>query len=301
MVPEVLYPKKDEYTANAMTEKVKRLRPTPSTARELYVLSGNICAFPSCEALLLDKTGAFVGEICHIEAAEQGGPRFNPDMTNEDRRKASNLILLCRNHHARVDQTEKHSVQSLRKMKKDHQAKFSNPGKKILEKLIDWTRGEPTKVTNLQRLYAVIGLKLDEEKIAASVNELNEYIDVLNRIPAEVRQQAYSFVQRAHHMMGSDVVEDSPMDGAAILLSDLKKSHRISRWKVGQIAEDLEAYGVARMDTIGSAENPRPAVRLDGRTMEWFGHIDSFCSLTNTDADDFIEDLDFSPFDVLES
>ena len=301
MVPEVLYPKNSEYKANAMTEKVKRLRPTPSTARELYVLSGNICAFPSCEALLLDKTGAFVGEICHIEAAKQGGPRFNPDMTNDDRRKASNLILLCRNHHARVDQTGKHSVQSLRKMKKDHEAKFSNPEKKILEKLTDWTRGEPTKVTNLQRLYAIIDPKLDDKQMAESVNELNEYIDVLNRIPTEVRQQAYAVVQRANRMMDSDVVESSPMGGTKILLSDVAEAHRISGWRAKRIAESLEAYGIAQIDTIGFAEDARRAVRLDSRATEWFGNIDTFCSFTDIDVDDFIEDLDFSPFDDLQS
>ncbi|WP_415282467.1 HNH endonuclease [Candidatus Nitrososphaera sp. FF02] len=43
------------------------------------------------------------GEICHIEAAESGGPRYNSKQTDEDRRHYDNLILLCRNHHKATD------------------------------------------------------------------------------------------------------------------------------------------------------------------------------------------------------
>jgi hypothetical protein len=31
-----------------MTEKAKRLAPTPQTLREVFLKSGNLCAFPGC-------------------------------------------------------------------------------------------------------------------------------------------------------------------------------------------------------------------------------------------------------------
>jgi hypothetical protein len=39
--------------------------------------------------------GVFIGQLCHIEAAEEGGQRFNERMTNEERRAFENLLLLC--------------------------------------------------------------------------------------------------------------------------------------------------------------------------------------------------------------
>lgn len=75
-----------------MEEKAKRLKPTVEVLRELYLKSGNQCAFPGCYYAMVDDNGNFIGQICHIEAAEAGGERFNPNMTNEERRSFDNLI-----------------------------------------------------------------------------------------------------------------------------------------------------------------------------------------------------------------
>ncbi|QED48347.1 hypothetical protein FSZ17_14485 [Cytobacillus dafuensis] len=50
-------------------------------------------AFPSCKKTILNDTGNFVGQVCHIEAAMPGGERFNPNQTNGERRAFSNLIF----------------------------------------------------------------------------------------------------------------------------------------------------------------------------------------------------------------
>lgn len=55
-----------------MPEIPKRLAPTRDTVRELYLKSGNRCAFPGCNKALFNAKGVFVGHICHIEAAEPG-------------------------------------------------------------------------------------------------------------------------------------------------------------------------------------------------------------------------------------
>lgn len=49
-------------------EDVKRLAPKQEVLRELYIKSGNECAFPGCHNVLVDENGKFVGEVCHIEA-----------------------------------------------------------------------------------------------------------------------------------------------------------------------------------------------------------------------------------------
>jgi hypothetical protein len=42
-------------------------------------------------------------QIAHIHAARPDGPRYRPDMTDEQRRDFSNLIMLCTPHHTYVD------------------------------------------------------------------------------------------------------------------------------------------------------------------------------------------------------
>ncbi|MEY9722113.1 hypothetical protein ABIA22_004667 [Sinorhizobium fredii] len=78
---------------NAHGEIVKRLAPTSDTLRTLFLHSGNLCAFPDCSRLMMNAAGIFVGQVCHIEAADVGGERFNENNTNEDNRKPANLIV----------------------------------------------------------------------------------------------------------------------------------------------------------------------------------------------------------------
>ena len=77
-----------------MVKEAKRLTPKSETLRELFLKSGNQCAFPDCDARMIDKEGNFIGQLCHIEAAEDGGPRFNANMSNEERRAYENLMLI---------------------------------------------------------------------------------------------------------------------------------------------------------------------------------------------------------------
>ena len=84
-----------------MTEEPKRLEPTKETIRELFAKSGNICAFTGCNRLMIDEDGTFIGQICHIEGVK--GERFNPKMTNEERRAPENLMLMCHEHHIKTN------------------------------------------------------------------------------------------------------------------------------------------------------------------------------------------------------
>jgi hypothetical protein len=96
--------------------------PKPSTVKRLYANSGNNCAFPKCPSPIVDGT-VVIGEMCHIEADQPGGPRYNAAQTEDERRGFDNLILLCGNHHTVIDADhEAYTVERLRKMKRDHEA-----------------------------------------------------------------------------------------------------------------------------------------------------------------------------------
>lgn len=103
---------------------------TRETLNALFARSGNQCAFPGCTHELVTERNLFVGQICHIEAANAGGPRFNPDSTDDARRSASNLLLLCYRHHKETDDINRFNTAALRKIKHEHEARFAeNPFK----------------------------------------------------------------------------------------------------------------------------------------------------------------------------
>lgn len=95
-----------------------------STVKKLFALSGNLCAFPGCIEKMVDDNGVVLGKICHIEAAKKGGPRYDEDSNDEKRRNFDNLILLCPNHHTKIDNDPSYTIDSLKKMKVEHQNKF---------------------------------------------------------------------------------------------------------------------------------------------------------------------------------
>ncbi|WP_369160484.1 hypothetical protein [Candidatus Thiodiazotropha sp. LNASS1] len=93
------------------------------TVKRLFASSGGICAFPGCTTALVDAiSGALLGEMCHIHAASPGGPRFDPSLSEEERNKEENIIILCPTHHSLIDQEpEVYSAEQLKTLKKNHE------------------------------------------------------------------------------------------------------------------------------------------------------------------------------------
>lgn len=90
--------------------------------RDLAIRSKNKCAFPGCDHPILNLSGVYVAELCHIEAAEPGGQRFNPTQSDEERRAPENLMFLCHRHHKETNDEDLYSVARLREMKRSHEA-----------------------------------------------------------------------------------------------------------------------------------------------------------------------------------
>lgn len=103
-----------------------RLKISEGTLKKLFALSGNCCAFPKCEQKLIDNSGNLIAQVCHIQAANIEGQRYNPAQTDEDRRDFSNLVIMCPNHHKITDDVEKYPTQLLQNIKAEHEAKFKN-------------------------------------------------------------------------------------------------------------------------------------------------------------------------------
>lgn len=99
-----------------------RLEPYKKVLRDLAIRSKNKCAFPECDHPILNPQGDYIAELCHIEAAELGGPRYNSNQSDEDRRAYSNLLFMCHSHHKETDDESLFPVARLQKIKDDHEA-----------------------------------------------------------------------------------------------------------------------------------------------------------------------------------
>lgn len=97
-------------------------KPSAKTYNLLYAKSGNGCAFPGCKnPITIGQT--LVGNVCHIKAANPGGPRYDSKQTNEERHGYDNLLLMCSIHNKVIDDDEAtYTVERLKQMKGTHEA-----------------------------------------------------------------------------------------------------------------------------------------------------------------------------------
>lgn len=98
---------------------------TDKTIKRLFGRSGNQCAFSVCNRMLTNDKNAKDSNICHIEAANDGGERYNPNMSDAQRADYPNLILLCVQHHDETNDVDKYSVDVLKEIKATHEAEIA--------------------------------------------------------------------------------------------------------------------------------------------------------------------------------
>jgi hypothetical protein len=62
------------------------------------------------------------GQICHVAAKSADGPRYDPDMSDEERDGFDNLLLLCGEHHTTIDRhPERYESSWLLTLKAEHE------------------------------------------------------------------------------------------------------------------------------------------------------------------------------------
>ena len=99
----------------------------PVDMKLLYGNAAGLCAYPNCPASCLvestEKDDAKnIGEISHIVAHNDGGPRSDPDFPMDKRDCYANWILLCPTHHKLVDvQPNTFTVADLKQWKTAHE------------------------------------------------------------------------------------------------------------------------------------------------------------------------------------
>ena|GEM_PF-2486399 len=132
-----------------------------SEIKRLFVESHNQCAEPNCpNSLMAEDNTTVIGKICHIEAANKNGPRFNGDMNNDQRRSYENLILLCDEHHRIIDNPQnesKYNTEKLVEWKQNHISQNSSSLYEIsvdhIQKFVEETKKYYQKIDSLDGPY----------------------------------------------------------------------------------------------------------------------------------------------------
>lgn len=102
-----------------------------TTVKLLFTFAYNQCAEPTCnEPIIADATKfskeKVIGQIAHIYAHSDGGPRSKPGLTKKERDGFDNTMLFCPTHHVKVDkQEETYPATLLIEWKEQHRRKFA--------------------------------------------------------------------------------------------------------------------------------------------------------------------------------
>lgn len=268
-------------------EVPKRLAPTRETLRELYLKSGNRCAFPGCKRSLFNIKGVFVGQICHIEAAEPGGERFNKKQTNEQRRAPANLVLMCYDHHVETDDVVRFPVAAMVRIKNDHEKKFSDVVGTMLMTVADHTTLTTARVPqNLNKINASLKWSLSDEESAEFLAELTEFINKISKVPLPSRELFSILVKRGEIGQFRADLDCS--------IADIKQATQLTSDELRECLSILEKasfvfdngkndFGV-QMIGIAEAKSGWPV----------WSDLREFCKKNGLDLSLLIEGLDFS-------
>jgi len=99
------------------------------TKMALAFRSGNKCANPACGCVLTEAAQkgdkvAVIGEAAHIAGEKPSSPRYDPNMTDQERNGYPNLIYMCPNCHSTIDTlVEDYPTELLLRMKSEHENK----------------------------------------------------------------------------------------------------------------------------------------------------------------------------------
>jgi len=258
------------------------------TIRHLFAFSGNRCAFMDCAHPLIDQHGCFIAEVCHIEAAEPGGPRFNAAMTNEERRRAMNLMLLCHRHHVESDDEVRFPVAAMQDMKARHEQQFEESVAAIAESaLVDITKQLPLgNPQTLKRLSDVLGWRLAPDERQGSLDEmLLPMLERFRLLAPETRGVLLVIVERG---------QEHPGD-LSCPLHEIEQVTRTDRVMLEQHIATLERYGIAALEGT-NAQMPNVITHtLNG--WPFWRDLRAFCTKTGLIPAEFIVDLRFDLLD----
>lgn len=267
---------------------VKRISPTTSTLRELYILSGNKCAFPQCTHEIIDENGTFVAELCHIEAAMPGGERFNPNMTNEERAHSSNLLFLCHKHHKVTDNVKDFDVEKLKKIKFQHENLFRNIMSDMLKTIEDTTKKQILiNSKSFNKINKTLQWELDGHYLEETVNSYNKKFETLKKLDRNSRS------------VFTTIIDNSEMSklNRIVLLSSVQKSLRLTSQEMNDFIDILMKHDFISEPYTDDCYTGFISQIKDPEGWDVWGEIKKFCEIEGISLQEIILELDFEKLD----
>lgn len=161
-----------------------RKSPSSETLKLLYVRSGNECSYPDCDHPIFNDNGLYIAQLCHINAANDGGQRFDKFQSDEERRAPENLLFMCHRHHKETDDEKLFTVDKLNDIKTHHESKFTEKGKEASKEMIRQIQFETNYFWKKQaaKTFELSDLKIErdfEKEIFDLFCELEEHIKTI--------------------------------------------------------------------------------------------------------------------------
>lgn len=162
---------------------------------------------------LINEGNTLVAQICHIEAAEPGGPRYNERQTDEERRAYENLVAFCYRHHVETDDESKYSAATLKTIKADHERQFGEKTFNVDELLVAqlasdmekyWHIAAMKNFAHLSRFELAIEIdtKLTFLKtvdlIQGEIDWLERYVETMRRSDDGLNDEIISTLTKLH-------------------------------------------------------------------------------------------------------
>ncbi len=171
------------------------------TLKPLLAKSGNQCAYPDCNHPIFNENGTLIAQLCHIEAVSPGGERYNPSLTDEEKNSYKNLLFLCYRHHIETNDVNLYSVEALRKIKSNHEAKYKEATYLFSDKEIKELSKEANRfweeidLLHSQHTYPNLAVPIDSnENIETLIIQIKENLKSLYEV-SDVLMEEY---QRKH-------------------------------------------------------------------------------------------------------
>lgn len=242
-------------TVKANSVKPARKAPSTDTMRRLFALSGNQCARPGCNTVLLNATGKLVGEAAHIAAHSGGGPRYDKSMSPDERRAFENLILLCATCHTLVDKDpQTYTRAKLVKWKADREKRFSAVGELLRKAYLDEITDESDETgVSLPETLAGYDAYLSAISTTPSLDAgapaaVAAYAEKLRHLTVKDRQLIVAIVEKALQLTGA---REHP-NGVSVNPDDLRtlriNEAPLTQSRIKRLGETLDRNQLGEID-----------------------------------------------------
>lgn len=205
--------------------------------------------------------GGLIGVEAHIVARSSGGPRYAP-LNVAVRDGYDNLILLCANDHAVVDQQpERFPVHLLREMKQRHEtwvASRLHAGRSPQQSahtrtVIMGTGDDVWEIIEHSLAYECVGPKDLGDEQAEVVDDALQLFADLGEISDEVAAQGFRAIRDAKRSLSA------ALDGLAEVGFLVLGGERQGSWAAGQVTGKIAVLHVVRPDELEALREGRSA------------------------------------------